>query len=79
MPVTLSNPSAPITPRTPSHSLRDPKRVETLYAPLCEHLADGVLVLDPDGVIIYANRDKLKDPDRIQVDQQLVIPPDDNA
>lgn len=29
--------------------------------------------------IFYANRDKLKDPDRIQVDQQLVIPPDDNA
>ena len=56
MPLTLSNPSAPITPRTPSHSLRDPKRVESLYAPLCEHLADGVLVLDPDGVIVYANR-----------------------
>lgn len=29
--------------------------------------------------IFYANRDKLRDPDRIQVDQQLVIPPDDNA
>jgi LysM repeat protein len=29
--------------------------------------------------IFYANRDKLKDPDRIQVDQQLVIPPDDNS
>jgi nucleoid-associated protein YgaU len=29
--------------------------------------------------IFYANRDKLKDPDRIQVDQQLSIPPDDNA
>ena len=26
--------------------------------------------------IFYANRDKLKDPDRIQVDQQLVIPPE---
>jgi nucleoid-associated protein YgaU len=26
--------------------------------------------------IFYANRDKLKDPDRIQVGQQLVIPPD---
>jgi PAS domain S-box-containing protein len=54
--VTLSNPLAPIPSRTPSHSLRDPKRVESLYAPLCEHLADGVLVLDPDGVIVYANR-----------------------
>ena len=29
--------------------------------------------------IFYANRDKLRDPDHIQVDQQLVIPPDDNA
>ena len=27
--------------------------------------------------IFYANRDKLKDPDRIQVGQQLTIPPDD--
>jgi len=26
--------------------------------------------------IFYANRDKLKDPDRIQVGQQLIIPPD---
>jgi LysM repeat protein len=26
--------------------------------------------------IFYANRDKLRDPDRIQVDQQLVIPPE---
>jgi nucleoid-associated protein YgaU len=26
--------------------------------------------------IFYANRDKLKDPDRIQVGQQLTIPPD---
>ena len=26
--------------------------------------------------IFYANRDKLKDPDRIQVGQQLVIPPE---
>jgi nucleoid-associated protein YgaU len=29
--------------------------------------------------IFYANRDKLKDPDKIQVGQQLVIPPDDKA
>ncbi|HKG22078.1 MAG TPA: LysM peptidoglycan-binding domain-containing protein [Blastocatellia bacterium] len=29
--------------------------------------------------IFYANRDKLHDPDRIQVGQQLIIPPDDNA
>ncbi len=29
--------------------------------------------------IFYANRDKLGDPDKIQVGQQLVIPPDDNA
>jgi LysM repeat protein len=28
--------------------------------------------------IFYANRDKLNDPDRIQVGQQLVIPPDDD-
>ena len=28
--------------------------------------------------IFYANRDKLHDPDKIQVGQQLVIPPDDN-
>jgi LysM domain len=28
--------------------------------------------------IFYANRDKLNDPDRIQVGQQLLIPPDDN-
>lgn len=27
--------------------------------------------------IFYANRDKLKDPDKIQVGQQLTIPPDD--
>lgn len=27
--------------------------------------------------IFYANRDKLKDPDKIQIGQQLVIPPDD--
>jgi len=27
--------------------------------------------------IFYANRDKLNDPDRIQVGQKLVIPPDD--
>jgi nucleoid-associated protein YgaU len=26
--------------------------------------------------IFYANRDKLQDPDRIQVGQQLTIPPD---
>ena len=29
--------------------------------------------------IFYANRDKLSDPDKIQVGQQLSIPPDDNA
>ena len=29
--------------------------------------------------IFYANRDQLKDPDRIQVGQELAIPPDDNA
>lgn len=29
--------------------------------------------------IYYANRDQLNDPDKIQVGQQLVIPPDDNA
>ncbi|HJQ68984.1 MAG TPA: LysM peptidoglycan-binding domain-containing protein [Blastocatellia bacterium] len=29
--------------------------------------------------IFYANRDKLNDPDRIQVGQQLVIPPDTDA
>lgn len=29
--------------------------------------------------IFYANRDKLNDPDKIQVGQQLVIPPDDKA
>ncbi len=29
--------------------------------------------------IFYANRDKLHDPDRIQVGQHLVIPPDDKA
>jgi LysM repeat protein len=29
--------------------------------------------------IFYANRDKLKDPDKIQVGQTLVIPPDDNG
>lgn len=29
--------------------------------------------------IFYANRDKLRDPDRIQVGQELVIPPDDNG
>ena len=28
--------------------------------------------------IFYANRDKLKDPDMIQVGQNLTIPPDDN-
>jgi LysM repeat protein len=28
--------------------------------------------------IFYANRDKLNDPDKIQIGQQLVIPPDDN-
>ncbi|MCG3160804.1 MAG: putative protein YgaU [Acidobacteria bacterium] len=28
--------------------------------------------------IFYANRDKLSDPDKIQVGQQLVIPPDEN-
>jgi nucleoid-associated protein YgaU len=28
--------------------------------------------------IFYANRDKLKDPDMIQVGQQLIIPPDDD-
>ena len=27
--------------------------------------------------IFYANRDKLRDPDKLQVGQQLVIPPDD--
>jgi len=27
--------------------------------------------------IFYANRDKLRDPDKIQIGQQLVIPPDD--
>jgi nucleoid-associated protein YgaU len=26
--------------------------------------------------IFYANRDKLKDPDKIQVGQQLTIPPE---
>jgi nucleoid-associated protein YgaU len=29
--------------------------------------------------IFYANRDKLKDPDKIQAGQQLVIPANDNA
>ncbi len=29
--------------------------------------------------IFYANRDQLNDPDKIQVGQQLQIPPDDNA
>jgi nucleoid-associated protein YgaU len=29
--------------------------------------------------IFYANRDQLRDPDKIKVGQQLVIPPDDNA
>ena len=29
--------------------------------------------------IFYANRGQLKDPDKIQVGQELVIPPDDNA
>jgi LysM repeat protein len=29
--------------------------------------------------IFYANRDKLSDPDKIQVGQQLIIPPDDDA
>ena len=29
--------------------------------------------------IFYANRGTLKDPDKIQVGQQLTIPPDDNA
>lgn len=29
--------------------------------------------------IFYANRGALKDPDKIQVGQELVIPPDDNA
>jgi LysM repeat protein len=29
--------------------------------------------------IFYANRDKLNDPNKIQVGQQLVIPPDDNG
>ena len=28
--------------------------------------------------IFYANRDKLNDPDKIQVGQKLLIPPDDN-
>ena len=28
--------------------------------------------------IFYANRDKLNDPDKIQIGQKLVIPPDDN-
>jgi hypothetical protein len=28
--------------------------------------------------IFYANRDKLRDPDMIQVGQQLIIPPDDD-
>jgi nucleoid-associated protein YgaU len=29
--------------------------------------------------IFYANRDKLRDPDRIQVGQELTVPPDDNS
>jgi nucleoid-associated protein YgaU len=29
--------------------------------------------------IFYANRTTLKDPDKIQIGQQLTIPPDDNA
>ena len=29
--------------------------------------------------IFYANRDKLSDPDRLQVGQKLVIPPDDKS
>jgi LysM repeat protein len=29
--------------------------------------------------IFYANRDKLRDPDRIQAGQQLIIPPDTDA
>jgi nucleoid-associated protein YgaU len=28
--------------------------------------------------IFYANRDKIKDPDMIQIGQQLIIPPDDD-
>lgn len=29
--------------------------------------------------IFYANREKLKDPNKIQVGQELIIPPDDNG
>jgi nucleoid-associated protein YgaU len=29
--------------------------------------------------IFYANRDKLRDPDKIQVGQQLLIPPADKS
>jgi len=29
--------------------------------------------------IFYANRDKLRDPDGIQVGQELTVPPDDNS
>jgi nucleoid-associated protein YgaU len=29
--------------------------------------------------IFYANRSQLNDPDKIQVGQQLIIPPDDKA
>ncbi len=29
--------------------------------------------------IFYANRDQISDPDKIQVGQQLIIPPDDNT
>ncbi len=43
--------------------------------------ADQQNILDPNEYmrIFYANRDKLRDPDKIQVGQQLVIPPADKS
>lgn len=51
------------------------KSGDTLSKISKEHYGDGNEYMR----IFYANRDKLKDPDKIQVGQVLTIPADDNA
>ena len=51
---------------------------ETFYRTVLESLSEAVILVGQDHRIFYANRDKLRDPDKLQVGQQLAIPPENS-
>ena len=67
-------PSGAATPPA-THKTYTVKSGDTLSKISKEHYGDSNEYMR----IFYANQDKLKDPDKIQVGQVLSIPPDDNA